>query len=103
MSHRVVGLGASGTVLHAVFVVHVLFGSPGEARAERPPERFESVCYCIGSDLSLKPLLEELPALQLKLYSVNFTKTKQYSISRRRLGLRQVTLKVIKRSKPNKG
>lgn len=36
VSHRVVGLGPSGTVLHAVLVVHILFRSPEEDKVGSP-------------------------------------------------------------------
>lgn len=36
MGHRVVGLRPSGTVLHAVFIVHILFRSPEEDKVESP-------------------------------------------------------------------
>lgn len=34
MSHCVVGLGASGTVLHAVFIIHVLLSCPEIEKVE---------------------------------------------------------------------
>lgn len=34
MGHRVVGLGAPGTVLHAVLIIHVLLRCPGTESGE---------------------------------------------------------------------
>lgn len=34
MSHCVVGLGASGTVLHAIFIIHVLLSCPETEKVE---------------------------------------------------------------------
>ena len=39
VGHRVVGLGAPGTVLHAVLIVHVLLSCPGPEKVEGHTQR----------------------------------------------------------------
>lgn len=45
MSHCVVGLGASGTVLHAVFIIHILLSCPETEKVENHTQTFWCVCY----------------------------------------------------------
>lgn len=45
MSHCVVGLGASGTALHAVFIIHVLLGCPETEEVESQAQDFWCTCF----------------------------------------------------------
>lgn len=45
VGHRVVGLGASGTALHTVLIVHVLLGRPGTETGEAHAQTSGCVCF----------------------------------------------------------
>lgn len=46
VSHGVVGLGAPGTVLHAVFIIHVLLGCPETEKVESQAQ----IIWCMNGE-----------------------------------------------------
>lgn len=45
VGHCVVGLGASGTALHAVLIIHVLLGCPGAETVEDHAQTSGCMCF----------------------------------------------------------
>lgn len=45
VGHSVVGLGAPGTALHAVFIIHVLLSCPETQEVENQAEEFWYMCF----------------------------------------------------------
>lgn len=82
VSHCVVGLWPPGTVLHAVFVVHILFRSPEEDKAESP---WGGLSLCVvASERTWEANMAAVDincALLLKTFFVEFTKTERGSSS----------------------